>query len=225
MRNLFVKVINVLSTQVPLDVDLAVSYANGSDDERKFVSNLAQLLVTFLKEHSKLVEILKLDCNDEESLQLKNAHMVSLKYLLKISHIEDVEVFKICLDYWNWLCLELFRESPFETNEHPLLESLKRLRENFNQTPRRQLYTDVLSDLRSLMISRMAKPEEVIVVINDNNEAVRELVKDTDSVILYKTMRETLGIYKKKIKLCLLKNKKFSSFNTFGLSRYRIEND
>lgn len=38
----------------------------------------------------------------------------------------------------------------------------------------------------------MAKPEEVIVVVNENNEAVRELVKDTDSLVLYKTMRETL---------------------------------
>lgn len=87
----------------------------------------------------------------------------------------------------------MFRESPFEANEHPLIESLKRLRDELNQTPRRQLYTAVLSELRLLMISRMAKPEEVIVVVNDNNEAVRELVKDTDSVVLYKTMRETLG--------------------------------
>lgn len=39
----------------------------------------------------------------------------------------------------------------------------------------------------------MAKPEEVIVVVNEHGEAVRELVKDTDSVTLYKTMRETLG--------------------------------
>jgi exportin-1 len=39
----------------------------------------------------------------------------------------------------------------------------------------------------------MAKPEEVIVIVNENNEAVRELVRDTDSVVLYKTMRETLG--------------------------------
>lgn len=38
----------------------------------------------------------------------------------------------------------------------------------------------------------MAKPEEVLVVENDQGEVVRELVKDTDSITLYKTMRETL---------------------------------
>ena len=42
------------------------------------------------------------------------------------------------------------------------------------------------------MISRMAKPEEVLVVENENGEVVREQLKDTDSINLYKTMRETL---------------------------------
>jgi len=44
-----------------------------------------------------------------------------------------------------------------------------------------------------VMISRMAKPEEVLVVENDQGEVVREFMKDTDSINLYKNMRETLG--------------------------------
>jgi len=39
----------------------------------------------------------------------------------------------------------------------------------------------------------MAKPEEVLVVENDQGEVVREFMKDTDSISLYKNMRETLG--------------------------------
>lgn len=38
----------------------------------------------------------------------------------------------------------------------------------------------------------MAKPEEVLVVENDQGEIVRETIKDTDAINLYKTMRETL---------------------------------
>ena len=91
--------------------------------------------------------------------------------------------------------MELFRESPFETMSQQLVDPLKEYRRIApTESPRRRLYSDALSELRLLMISRMAKPEEVIVVINENNEAVRELVRDTDSVVLYKTMRETLGI-------------------------------
>lgn len=50
------------------------------------------------------------------------------------------------------------------------------------------------------MVSRMAKPEEVLVVENDQGEVVREFMKDTDSINLYKNMRETLG--KSQLRLC-----------------------
>ena len=50
--------------------------------------------------------------------------------------------------------------------------------------------------VRQVMISRMAKPEEVLVVENDQGEVVREFMKDTDSINLYKNMRETLGTWR-----------------------------
>ncbi len=59
-------------------------------------------------------------------------------------------------------------------------------------SPRMQLYAEVLSHLRRVMISKMAKPEEVLIVEDDNGEIVREALKDTDSITLYKNMRECL---------------------------------
>lgn len=38
----------------------------------------------------------------------------------------------------------------------------------------------------------MARPEEVLVVENEHGEVVREFMKDTDSLNLYKSMREIL---------------------------------
>ncbi|KAL0691952.1 hypothetical protein Bca4012_091632 [Brassica carinata] len=43
-----------------------------------------------------------------------------------------------------------------------------------------------------LMISRMAKPEEVIIVEDENGNIVRETMKDNDVLVQYKIMRETL---------------------------------
>ncbi len=48
------------------------------------------------------------------------------------------------------------------------------------------------------MISRMAKPEEVLVVENEQGEVVREFMKDTDAINMYKSMRETLGEWKER---------------------------
>lgn len=153
----------------------------------------------------------------------------ALHYLILISEVEEVEIFKIALEYWNTLAADLYRESPFSSNTSPLLIG----KPHHNDVPaRRQLYTQVLSrvnfcpdfivvsdgyidwsrglhfvpklhvllkeeiwfdQVRRVMISRMAKPEEVLIVENEQGEVVREFLKDTDSINLYKNMRETLG--------------------------------
>lgn len=38
----------------------------------------------------------------------------------------------------------------------------------------------------------MAKPKEVLVVIDENGEAVEEVFDDTETITIYETMRETL---------------------------------
>ncbi|EDW88521.1 exportin-1 [Drosophila yakuba] len=149
-------------------------FKHGSDTEQELVLNLAMFLCTFLKEHGKLVE-------DAKYVDYLNQ---ALMYLVMISEVEDVEVFKICLEYWNSLVEDLYNSEFF----HPTLESTKRQQ----VYPRRRFYAPILSKVRFIMISRMAKPEEVLVVENENGEVVREFMKDTNSINLYKNMRETL---------------------------------
>lgn len=51
---------------------------------------------------------------------------------------------------------------------------------------RRQLYAGPMSKLRLLMICRMAKPEEVLIVEDENGNIVRETMKDNDVLVQYK---------------------------------------
>lgn len=51
---------------------------------------------------------------------------------------------------------------------------------------RRQLYANPMSRLRLLMICRMAKPEEVLIVEDENGNIVRETMKDNDVLVQYK---------------------------------------
>lgn len=53
---------------------------------------------------------------------------------------------------------------------------------------RRQLYAAPMSKLRMLMICRMAKPEEVLIVEDENGNIVRETMKDNDVLVQYKVM-------------------------------------
>ena len=60
--------------------------------------------------------------------------------------MDEVEIFKICLEYWSSLASELYRENPFSDASPPLIFSQMR---NQNQEqempPRRILYNPVLS--------------------------------------------------------------------------------
>jgi exportin-1 len=57
---------------------------------------------------------------------------------------------------------------------------------------RKFLYAPVLTGVRQVMIASMAKPEEVLIVEDENGDIVRETTKDTDVIAQYKTMRDTL---------------------------------
>ncbi|KAI2654323.1 Exportin-1 [Labeo rohita] len=155
--NLFTLTMMQLKQMLPLNTNIRLAYANGKDDEQNFIQNLSLFLCTFLKEHGQLIE---------KRLNLRETLMEALHYMLLVSEVEETEIFKICLEYWNHLAAELYRESPFSTSTSPLLSGSQ----HFDVPPRRQLYLPVLSKVRLLMVSRMAKPEEVLVVENDQGE-------------------------------------------------------
>lgn len=122
-------------------------------------------------------------------------------YLIRISQIDDREIFKICLDYWLKLVQELYEEMqqlPI-TDLNPLM-SVGGMSGSGAPNPsllmnyplRKHKYNEVLSNLRVVMIERMVRPEEVLIVENDEGEIVREFVKESDTVQLYKTIRECL---------------------------------
>ncbi|CAG9113772.1 unnamed protein product [Plutella xylostella] len=170
---LFVQTMEQLEAILPLSTTIREAYALGRDQEQVFIQNLALFLCTYLKEHGQLIE----------RRGLTNSLMNALRYLVLISEVEEVEVFKICLEFWNALAADLYKIAPCSHSASIVLGKAM---------GRKVLYAEVLSSVRYIMISRMAKPEEVLVVENENGEVVREFMKDTDSINLYKNMRETL---------------------------------
>lgn len=75
---------------------------------------------------------------------LSSSPSQALHYLVLISEVDEKEIFKICLEYWNHLTSELYHENPFSANQSPLMLSTN------NIPPRRQLYLPVLSKVGHL---------------------------------------------------------------------------
>lgn len=187
---MFVEVLTTVANIVPLDMDLKSTYPHSNSRDQEFIQNMALFLCNFFGQHVDLVE--KLPNRDF----LTHGHF----YLIRISQIDDREIFKICLDYWLKLVQELYEEmqtAPMEMNpllnmggttggamNPALLVSMPHLRMH--------KYKEVLSNLRVVMIEKMVRPEEVLIVENDEGEIVREFVKESDTVQLYKTIRECL---------------------------------
>ncbi|XP_042513165.1 protein EXPORTIN 1A [Macadamia integrifolia] len=189
----YVKMYNIfmvqLQTILPPGTNIPDAYAHGSSEEQAFIQNLALFFTSFFKSHIRILET---------APENRSALLLGLEYLIGISYVDDTEVFKVCLDYWNSLVLEFFEahhnlDNPAATMglQIPLLSGMvDGLGSQLLQ--RRQLYAVPMSKLRMLMICRMAKPEEVLIVEDENGNIVRETMKDNDVLVQYKIMRETL---------------------------------
>ncbi|KAJ0279761.1 hypothetical protein COL922a_004033 [Colletotrichum nupharicola] len=189
---MFTEVLTTIATIIPISLDLKSTYPNSNSRDQEFIQNLALFLCNFFGMHLNLIE------NLPNRDFLTHGHY----YLIRISQIDDREIFKICLDYWLKLVQELFSEMqqlPM-TEVNPLMGMAGGITgagapspDMLNNYPlRKHKYNEVLSNLRTVMIEKMVRPEEVLIVENDEGEIVREFVKESDTVQLYKTIRECL---------------------------------
>jgi exportin-1 len=157
--------------------DIPKAFKNGSNEDQQFIQILGLFLTSLFKNYQI----------ENDAVIAGHFYLVEVCFLiflpLKISKVDDTEVFKTCLEYWKYLSQELYFSSA-KKNDLPLLLS--------KEDSRKKIYSQVLSQVRIVMISKMAKPEEVIIVEDENGDLVKETLKDVDSIQLYKTMRETL---------------------------------
>ncbi|KAB5595615.1 Exportin-1 [Ceratobasidium theobromae] len=195
-RILFTMVMTSINKMIPPSTNIAQAYETSSDQDQELILNLALFLANFLTVHLRAVE------NAENRDVLLNAHL----YMVKVSQVEEREVFKICLEYWSKLVAELYEEQQslplgLGAADANLLMGLNLGGGGATAQAagmlggvnlRKNAYAEVLSNLRLVMIERMVKPEEVLVVENDEGEVVREFLKESDTIVLYKAMREVL---------------------------------
>lgn len=172
---------------------LGAAYSAGSDEDQDFVQNLALFLTTFLRAHLRALEA------DPQARRPGGPLLSMLDLLASVSFVPDEEVFKICLDYWHHFVPGVYAGATAAAamanaastgggfgsagggfGSSPPLGGggVPSAGAGGNDVDARRLYARVLSRLRALMIARMAKPEEVIVVEDpESGTVVREAMK------------------------------------------------
>ena len=208
-RQLFSTFLTRLADIFSPETDLQPALDNGSEQDRYFIQKLALFLSGFFKAHLKVLEV-------PESHQ---ALITGLFYLVRVSEVKETEIFRICLEAWHMLAEDLYKSEHGMMTANggsggggggggP--SGLKlgnaiggngagggggmngNTGGNGNPNSRKFLYSPVLNGVRQVMIANMAKPEEVLIVEDENGDIVRETTKDTDVIAQYKTMRDTL---------------------------------
>ena len=153
---LFAMVMTAVNRMIPPNTDIAQAYQTHGDSAQELILNLALFLTNFLSNHLRIVE------NEAHRDVLLNAHL----YMVKISQVDEREVFKICLEYWLKLVAELYEEiQSLPIGDSGILMGLSlggtsaSMLNGMNL--RKNIYSDVLSNLRLVVIEKMVKPEEV----------------------------------------------------------------
>eukprot|EP00697_Spironema_sp_BW2_P008391 gnl/Spiro4/22978_TR11344_c0_g2_i1.p1 gnl/Spiro4/22978_TR11344_c0_g2~~gnl/Spiro4/22978_TR11344_c0_g2_i1.p1 ORF type:complete len:1100 (+),score=248.77 gnl/Spiro4/22978_TR11344_c0_g2_i1:73-3372(+) len=196
LQNLFVVFVGRLTNMIPAQLDLPMAYVTGTDSDKQFLWDTTLFLTNYLKLHLALIE---------GEPQLHPLLGEGLGFLVRCSWIDDFELFKTCVEFWQLLAKELYTsEEPFIQAQQQAMDAMAGNAANtpfflaanpaaVRQSPRLALFAPVLSQVRLVLISRMTKPEEVIIVKDDSGQWVRErTTKNTSALQLYKSMREAL---------------------------------
>eukprot|EP00298_Acanthocystis_sp_HF-20_P013751 c20491_g1_i2.p1 GENE.c20491_g1_i2~~c20491_g1_i2.p1 ORF type:complete len:1085 (+),score=397.60 c20491_g1_i2:187-3441(+) len=151
------------------------AWKEGSEEVTVFIQNLALFFSGILKLHLRAIET---GC----PTQL----IEGIGCLIEISEVGDWEILKISVDFYQSLALDLYQS---EIQDSMQSKSNMEIPE---RSPRWYLYQLVVSNIRRVIIENMAKPEEVLIVENEDGQIVREIIKDSDVIVVYQNMREVL---------------------------------
>lgn len=190
-RSLFTSFLTRLADIFSPETDLQPAYENGTEQDCEFLQKLALFLSGFFQAHLRVLEV----------PETHQALIAGLLYLVRISEIKETEIFRICLEAWYMLAEDLYKSEQIPhhgnmTRSMPASPMGLQLNggatNNGGTQSRKFLYAPVLNGIRQVMITNMAKPEEVLIVEDENGDIVRETTKDTDVIAQYKTMRDAL---------------------------------
>lgn len=179
--NMFVSVVDQIVQVFPETEDLRELYYQGAVDEQ-LLKSLVVFVTDFLKSHLSLVE-------NASSLS-REALVASLGFLFRVMVIQDeltMPMFAMAIEFWNHFLSKLYESEIRSFQTGGVLYSKPR-----TQSERLMFYNDILMTLRQVCIACMARPEEVLIVQNDDGSVTREVLEEGEAIQLYLSMRETL---------------------------------
>jgi exportin-1 len=189
------------------DINFADKYFKLDISKRNSMEDLSMQLVlsliSFYKNNFDFLE--KFDfqigtCNGNEFTNTYASEIdKGLKYIAQIHQIPNEEIFKATCEFWYWFCfkvcfLQLGACNPDDGIPAIVYESSLQqyILYTNNSFYYQNCYFSVLNDVRHTLITKMTKPIEVKIDIDEDGELIADPTINTIYQTLHETMRDTL---------------------------------
>ena len=190
--NMFLTVLRKTLSECGINMQTDMDcYCQQSQYNLKLVQTLTNFLFNFLRYHHQLLE----EHNNGSREGLKAA----LQLFLNITKVENQTLFQISCDLWEFMVRDLQRGLPRKNllNQHQLRHSNPMGGSSSGNSydlshPRYELYKHSLHDLKTVMMRKLPRPKEVLVVKDENNNVIKQEMKDTLMLTLHKQMSKVL---------------------------------
>lgn len=169
--DVFVMLNDTLNSLFPSPSSYEEVYRIGGSLQLKFINKLAVCFSTYMRVHFATLVY------TEDQVTISPVFKSGFEILLALSYIDDVEVYKSCLEFWlDWATyLVTIMKSSLVPPNNQLLQ-----------------FSSYINQLTHCIITNMARPEEVIVVETESGDVIREFMKDTAAIDHYHQCRLTL---------------------------------
>jgi len=163
IRTLFVVTMTELSKILPSSTNIAHAVESGSEDHRMFVRGLSLFCTTYLSNHLSVSEGMERPIG---TVTCRDATLLSMKYVVRITEVDDKEIFKICIEFWHGITKSLYDEKcrggglkqGMDSNAFGASTSLNVLGKTDSSSQRIDMYENqVLNVLRPVMVMRMVR--------------------------------------------------------------------
>ena len=199
----FVRQMNVITKQA----NLADEYNRISLEQKmnfeEFCLQFLLCLISFFKTNMGFIEefdfIQGSAQPSEFLLTYINEIELGLTYICQINQVPNEEIFRACAEFWNWFCFKVcfLKEKNIdpETISFSLLKDAS-INDYIAFTSQlflyQYLYFKILEKVRQILISKMTKPVEVKISVDETGEIVVEAITNTTFQTLYETLKECL---------------------------------
>jgi exportin-1 len=152
------------------------------------------VIISVIKGCIRIIEQLTDAIEPNENITLlRECVRKALQMMVELSLIPEDELFKICIDFWHFLSTDIMQNprhaKDASVGAHIGMDFYSVLQGSFMS---QHVYPEIFANVEQILVDKMVKPKEVLVVIDDNGDAVEEVIDDTETIQVYETMRETL---------------------------------